>query len=285
MRGVEVVNTTVTRHNFFRGVAQYERFTEHAPLCVEEAEHDVCNCTKSVVERPPGEPAIISQTVKFTEQVGPYRMQLSLGASTDTADNNAAMFSIYWPRDAGKPPRRHGEKGEHAYFWFTRDDHLKVEVSGTGDNGDIDCTLGDVFFGNEVDLSKLRNGWMPSKVVDLSTLTPDDVWTHYCLFGPEARSKLSNEREIGRLQKLRQLASRIKEEIAQCSVFDASVSDVRARVTGTDADRWHVMDAFNLLEKLVPGFRDSALRRDIARVHEEALRVMFERQNREQVES
>ncbi len=282
----------ITRHNFFHGETQHERFTEHAPLCVEDVSHDLCNCTKTVTERPAGEPESVSQIIEFAETIGKYRMRLEMVShfqggerysASDTHEDSAVNFWIHWPRSETKPAPRFGNKeDEHAYFWFSRENSLQVQVSGTGDGfkaregvDALDCTLGHVYFGNNVDVSRLFNGFSASRVVDLSKIDAGDVWTHHCSFGAESWSKITIKHEVERLQRLRALAARIHGDVAPCNIVNLDVEDVRERVIATETSRWLASDAFQLIEKMLIGFQDSDLRKDLTRVSEEATAMLI----------
>ncbi len=265
------MNTKVTRHSFYRGKTQFERFTEHAPLCVEDSGHDLCNCTRTVTDRPVGEPENVVQVITFEEIFGKYQMKLDMeiGGTTSTCDQNAVMFTIRWPRAEGKPPRAFSDdKDEHAYFWFVREDNCQVEVTGTGDNGDVDCTLGSVLFGNRVDVSTFFNGALPSRVVDLTKISPEDVWLHYTMFG-EAWARIEDNWTVGRLHNLQRLATRIRDDVSSRNVVTRSVAEVRASVDDSDAAKWLVRDAFDTIYKLLDVFQDSILRQEMVRLSEE----------------
>lgn len=281
------METTVTRHSYFRGPHRTERHTEHAPPRPPESPHDVCCCTREVAERPPGEPTSVSQTVTFTEAVGEYRMRLDLTATRPRAtpeealaayqhSNNAPHFRVTWPRS--RPPGAYSwqQGDERADFHFLRPDHLQVSVSGTGDGGDVDCASGRVLFGNEVDVSTFMNGHSPSRVVDLKVLHPDDAWTHFGMQGHEAWARLSSAREVERLRHLQYLARKIQKEVTPLNVVYPDVRAIRSGATATQTDRWWVADCFGLLENLLRGFQTSALRQDLLRVYEEVVRKMKE---------
>ncbi len=78
-----------------------------------------------------------------------------------------------------------------------------------------------------------------------------------------------------RLQRLRALAARIHGDVAPCNIVNLDVEDVRERVIATETSRWLASDAFQLIEKMLIGFQDSDLRKDLTRVSEEATAMLI----------
>lgn len=287
------METRVTRYSFFRDKHAFTRFDEHSPpLCVAEVPHAICDCTRSVEDRPAGEPESVSQIIDFVETIGPYKMRLEMTiahhghgiASEETIadlrrDDNLIKFWIHWPRKEGVPaPSKmiHGlREDEHAYFWFLRPDHLKVDVTGTGDHDDLDCTLGNVLFGNAVDVSTFFNGHSPSRVVDLSKIAPDDVWVHHCTIGDEAQAKLEDGREAACWREFKRHADLIRSLIAPINAIDVGVDEVRERAS-VPAEQ-AIASCFAYLEAVLYGFQGSALRKAMAKVDAEATEKMLAR--------
>lgn len=299
-----MLETQITRHSFFVTPRGTERFTEHAPLCIEEPDHQVCNCTRAVTERPAGELESVTQIITFSEAIDKYQMRLYMTAhfrkgerflASETHDDCDVGFTASWPKAEGKPPNRYKStreaNNEHAHFRFVRKDHAHVQVTGTGDNEDIDCTLGDVLFGDKVDTSRFFNGFSQTRL-DLSGLTPEDVWVHRCCFGSESWARVQRERgEAELLWRLQRLAARIRDEVApRNEIYDVpseqlypiDVREVRSRVTSTQSDSWYVHDAFLLFEKVLAGFQDvllpyNDLWKALRRVDDESREMMIAR--------
>lgn len=168
------MNVSVIRHSFFSGPRGTLRFTERSPSQENDGDHQVCNCTQHVTTQPTGTPHYINQTIEITVEADPYSVQLRLS-------QEHAYFTIWGPKTGA----RHDRSQEHAYFWFTPR-YLRVEVTGTGDHDDLDVTFGNVYWGNQIDTSRMMNGHSPSRIVDTRQIGADQIWAHDCCFGDEA---------------------------------------------------------------------------------------------------
>lgn len=175
------MDISVSRYLFYVDPlnGQHLRFGEHSPHKHDE-EGAVCNCTRSVTERPEGKPGQVKTGAHVKEQEGQYKVEMALNKE------GAVRFTI---RGFGDHVYEFGNKEHreenHAYFWFSDPNNLRLEVTGTG-RGAVNCSFGDVFFGNKIDISKRMDGHKPSKIIDLSKITPDQIWTHACSWGKEA---------------------------------------------------------------------------------------------------
>lgn len=173
------MNLQLDRYSFWRTRQGTLRHAEHCPPKADH-EHQLCNCTRHVTERPEGVPDQIQPSVEWTVQMGKYRVQLRAVAGK-------VYFTLRWTRDVPHVSRWGTRTEDHAYFWFDPERrHLQVEVTGTGDSEEIDCSFASVFFGNEADISTLFNGWKPSEIVNLAQIAPEAVWVHHCNGGCEA---------------------------------------------------------------------------------------------------
>jgi hypothetical protein len=191
------------------------RYTEHSPYCHEE-DHQICNCTKNVKDRPLGEPVYISQDIILTDTLENMSVEYSF---------RNQGFTFKWE---GQIPR------SHAYFWFNDDRclsrRLYVEVTVPG-YGPVDHFFGHVFFGNDVDISKLLNGHAPSKIIDLKSIEADQIWAHACNWGGEAIEMFNRGDEADTLWGIKDSLDRIKNATDCYSTDkDISVDELRLRI-------------------------------------------------------
>lgn len=189
------MNVTVERHSFFKSPeGDHLRYTERSPQCPEE-DHQICNCTKNVKDRPLGEPESVSQDIILTDTLENMTVEYSL---------KKQEFTFRWE---GPIPR------SHAYFWFNDDRcpsrRLYVEVTVPG-YGLVDHFFGHIFFGNDIDTSKLLNGHSPSKLIDLTSIKSDQVWAHVCHWGAEAIEMFTEENETYVLWQIKSALDGIK---------------------------------------------------------------------------
>ena len=184
---------SVGQNSFWQTSSGTLSFTEKSPP-EERCEHQVCNCTRAVAERPDGAPTSVKQWTAWNMVIGPYRGGLSVR-------DRRAEFCFRWPAKEGNPE---GRKEDHAYFWFSPH-RLQIEVTGTG-GSNVDCSFGAVFFGNDVDISRFYNGHSPSGLVDITKLTPGSIWAHYCSGGQEAVAHMSNTDEAREWHKMYETA-------------------------------------------------------------------------------
>lgn len=182
---------SVVRHSFFRTPGGTLRYSEHSPESMEH-ERQICNCTRSVSDKPPGQPHHVTQQVKIGDVVGDYGFELTLGES-------------------GSPRFTFRRDDFHAYF--TSDvngvkNSLSVEIILPG-YGRTGCFFGHVYFGNKVDTSRFMNGHAPSRIVDLNLMTPTTVWAHCCVWGQEAVVKFRDLPETEGWRKTKEKIDRI----------------------------------------------------------------------------
>jgi hypothetical protein len=174
---------------FFDGDDRTLRFVEHAPADVHETDHDVCGCTRNVIERPSGKPHEVRPVIVLHARRDPFTIEFDLTSQWLTFKFDEPLPAV---QDAAHPANRkmrshfHGIKkpDPHAYFMFG-ENKLNIEIALDG-YGLTDCFFAHVFIGNKVDTSTMMNGHSPSRIVDLSKIGADDVWVHDCICGPEA---------------------------------------------------------------------------------------------------
>lgn len=159
---------SVVRHSFFRAPGGTLRYTEHSPESFEH-ERQICNCTRSISEKPEGTPHQVSQQIKCRDLIGDYLFEVSLDAK-----------GMLW--------FKFSQGDFHAYFMTNVNgvmNSLNIEII-LPKYGHTGCFFGRVYFGNKIDTSRFMNGGWPSKAVDLNLMTPKTVWAHYCSMGEEA---------------------------------------------------------------------------------------------------
>lgn len=195
---------SVNRYSFYdvEGQTQTLRYAEHSPPQEDHCDHEVCGCTRTTQTKPVGvEPKHVSTSVEFKRQIANTLVQASLYL---TEDGNVSI-RLVWDRPSECPaPKTMWEsektrKQDHATFNFTSENSVQVIIVG----GVPDTIIGNLYFGNEVDISKLVNGHSPSKIVDLEAIHHSQVWTHACNFGCEAMKILTNIEEVAKLYWIR----------------------------------------------------------------------------------
>lgn len=167
----------VTRNLFFYTKNGTLRYSENSPA-KEECDHQVCNCTKAVKDRPEGEPNQKQQYIEFHKKDKDYNYEVGLAGA-------GCHFTLRWPGEVWDKEHKWSSKN-HAYYWFNSSDSIQVEIIKEG-YGRTNCFFAHLYLGNEVDTSKFFNGHSPSRIVDLAKLKPDEVWAHQCGFGSEAQ--------------------------------------------------------------------------------------------------
>ena len=187
------------RHSFFDSPDQRKhlRYSERVPPYCEQKEHDICGCTRHVVERPAGTPQSISQSITLTGPVGSRWLDLQV------TEGSIQLTFLWDDPSSGLPTHRSyaHERGKivqanhHAYFWLQRDrDALQVEITHKG-CGLVDHMSGHLYLGTErAPLGKMRNGWLPVEL-DLLMIKPDDVWAYACEWGCEAMTIMPDTAE------------------------------------------------------------------------------------------
>lgn len=165
----------VLRHSFYsvRGGGLL-RWTEAVPSAVHR-HHAECGCTVDAEARPTGVPTEVQQeiTVAWPD---------CLVVLDDAYSTPWVKFRRACDIDAWVVRGRNGDwdpgDDDHAYFQFHREeDGVGIEVGspGFGLTGTLLTTL---FLGSLVDVSRLRDGIAPSKVVDLASIAPAQAWLH-----------------------------------------------------------------------------------------------------------
>jgi hypothetical protein len=92
--------------------------------------------------------------------------------------------------------------------------------------------FGNLYWGNSIDIGRMMNGHSPSRVVDLSSIGPDDFWTHECNWGKEAFSLVRGP-EIAMWRDLLEKANRMHEGVSPfMHDHNSPVEDIYHRVEG-----------------------------------------------------
>lgn len=214
---VTELNVTVERNLMFEGRhGRTQHYWESYPP--NNKPRFQCGCTDHVTERPEGKPLGQTVAVCWSGRMGRYRFMVNM-----TQDSKAPHFTIWWDK---AEPSEDRPKEDHAYYWW-KPDGLKVEVTGTGDHGDTDCTFGGVHFGNEVDTSRFLNGHSKT-TMDLSSLKPDDVWAYKCNWGDERLEHFRPGEETDGWRLAYRETRRIAEQAATYLQFDQDVVELQA---------------------------------------------------------
>lgn len=214
----------VSRYYFYdspTGTLSFEESSPEKPKC---EEHHVCNCTRTVNQKPKTIPASIQQGIIFETKFNKCNLEVDLS-------NKGCKFTFRWP-DTLKDPDGFTQRN-HAYFWFDDNNHIQIERSLKG-YGNVSCFFANLYFGNNIDISRFMNGHSPSRVVDLSKIDKDAIWCHECGYGGcEVYAELQKDwLSWWQIYNLEQGSrKRIK---PYCNNFEMSVSDIRAAVSADD---------------------------------------------------
>jgi hypothetical protein len=117
------------------------------------------------------------------------------------------MFSFYWddrPQKKGerwKNPHAHFRMGHNAAGGGELENTMSVSCTRPG-YGITDCFIGNIYYGNNVDISHLMNGHSPSRIVDLNKIEPEQIWAHSCCGGVEDLEMFSESKEAKRWRKV-----------------------------------------------------------------------------------
>ena len=184
----------IIRDSYFnsKGLGKTLVWEQHSPgrICVD---HVLCGCTNQVAKRPEGKPDRITQQIEIkvndSKAFSLRRNELTVKFWKERRpEDEAARVYKYNGPDLYRDPQTgkfiERPRRDQTYFDFTNDNVLNLQVPIIG-YGSMDVFFGHIYFGNEVDISRLYNGWLPSEVVDLDKLRPDDIWVHNCTFGHE----------------------------------------------------------------------------------------------------
>jgi hypothetical protein len=162
----------VLRHSFYSvHGGSHLRWTEAAPSSAHR-HHAECGCTVDAEARPTGVPIEIQQelTVAWPDCLVIFdEMYSAPWVKFRRAGDIDAWVTRGWQGE--RPP---GDD-DHAYFRFHREENgVGIEV-GSPRFGLTGVLLTTLFLGNRVDVSRLRNGMLPSEVVDLSRIVPEQA--------------------------------------------------------------------------------------------------------------
>ena len=173
----------ITRKLYFDTKQGTLQFTESSPV-KEQCDHQVCNCTKAVKERPDGEPNHKQQYIKFHSKDKDYSYEVGLAGT-------GCNFTLRWPGVTWDKDHLYSSKN-HAYYWFNSngvENMINVEIVKP-DYGRTNCFFANLYLGNQIDTSKFFNGHSNTKIVDQTILRPDEVWAHDGGFGSEAQCSM-----------------------------------------------------------------------------------------------
>ena len=217
------LDVKVTRNSFFETPGQKTlSFQEVFPPKLAEKCHedkDICGCTKSVQLRPSGIPSQITQSIKL---VGDLNDDLKLDL-----DLTSGWLS-FLPKKSTRPTLMGGlDFDSRIYFTFGKN-QCGLQIPVKGYNGDeINCLLGHLYLGNDVDISKLYNGHSPSKIIDLKTIDKDDVWAHGCVWGNEQIRFLPKDSDVSYFWKDSiTLMNEVIETFSKLNVTNVPINDV-----------------------------------------------------------
>ncbi len=178
----------VDRFSFYRPASgQTLRFVEHAPPAPEH-DHEVCNCTRNVADRPPGSPHHVTQEVLIHGEFDGMRSTFRLlegslrfewgpkpatdpGIATLLRGDGAHAYLRF-----GRHSNGFGGRGEHSVeFGCTLPGHGPPSPVTNGPLGHFSTTL---YMGNRIDTSRFLNGHSPSRSSEVKSLGPTDLWLH-----------------------------------------------------------------------------------------------------------
>jgi len=220
----------VRRNLFFDTSKGTLRFSENSPE-VKECEHQVCNCTKAVTERPEGEPNQKQQYVTFKDKDEYYNFEVIL-------DGEGCKFTLRWDGVTWDEDHK-WKSNNHAYYWFNNNGMIQIEITKKG-YGNTGCFFGHMYLGNKIDISRLFNGHSKSKIVKLEEIAPDEIWMHDCMFGGEVMISLPSCDESRMWRQVYEVQKRISE--AARTYSDDFVSDVEKIREWAEGDDLMLMD-------------------------------------------
>lgn len=211
MKVDQELQVEVVRTKFFRGERGETLAWRESSPPEPPHEHQQCNCTKVIAEHPKWEPFEIQTAVKMKQQGRTRDFSVTLGEKP--------WFTFQWGKS-------------RAYFVSD-----KALIRGTiplPGYGNSDCFFGNLFFGKNVDISTLMNGHSPSRIIDLSKLSPEDVWVHQCNFGKEALALITDLEERKKWWEARALLDRIEEISVRYEKCGEPVNRLRERVAADE---------------------------------------------------
>lgn len=275
-----MLSIEVVRYSFFRPPGHRGRnlrFTERSPEGPCE-EGRLCNCTEAVRERPVGEPYEVQQEIlaKGTHPNG-------LRARHRLAGSYAPEFYFEWgdalvlasSREGHVTARKMPGRENHAAFIFGRQANaLKVEITLPG-YGLVDCFFGRLYFGPNVDTSKLMNGHSPSRIVRTSEIGPRQLWVHECRWGAEAMAVLPDSTEVDFWWNVKGRVDAITEGVKADP--KASPDEVR-RMVQSKPNLLRLVDQVNrLLGSVVRKLKSTELFRECDKIDREAETILKDR--------
>jgi hypothetical protein len=226
----------VRRNLFFQSPKGYLRYSENSPT-KEECDHQVCNCTKAVKDRPAGESNQQQQYIEIVEKDKDYTYEVGLAGI-------GCLFTLRWPGEVWDKEHKWCSKN-HAYYWFNSNGMIQIEIIKEG-YGNTDCFFAHVFRGNAVDTSKFFNGHSNSRIVDLTKLKSDEIWSHYCGMGEEVQCSFRECDETEQWRRVYAIQKKIAEKARTYdSDFASSVESIRADV---ESDRRMLVDTQELCD-------------------------------------
>lgn len=223
------------RYSFYRTPKGTLRYAEHSPEMF-HPDKQLCNCTKNVCERPPGDPNSVQQFIYFEQALGRYAFKLSLDYK------GFPWFTYRWDGPTTGWKFKHSlmerESGKsQAYFMLDVNGHkgnINVQVDLPG-YGRTDCFFGHIYFGNQADISTIMNGHSPSRIVDLKKVPDDQIWAHSCNFGHEAVSPFRKSTETEQWWEVKRAVDAISHSAAAYNQdLASSVDGIRLQVLDDD---------------------------------------------------
>lgn len=218
---------TVERYSFYYSSVGTRRFAEYDPP-KKDCDHQVCNCTRNITIRPIEEPDQLSQTIKFIDKFGKYSLDFNLSS-------NWTNFGFFWDEQPYEEGFRW--KNPHASFDFnhvsTAGGKLKNSISisihkpGFSKNNYF---FANVYFGNNIDISKFFNGHSESRIVKLETIKFDQVWCHSCGTSGKETMSFFVSKEANLWQQLYCHVSQII-NITDSESLSKSVSEVNLKIS------------------------------------------------------
>jgi hypothetical protein len=222
------LRVSVVRDNFFVNPSGgHLQWTEASPPSAHQHGLD-CGCTQSVTARPEGSPESVRQEIRIMWNDCVIALEDDVFEPWVTFRKAGDAESWIMARHQAGDDET---DDDHAYVIFDgHQDKAKIEVGSPG-FGLIGYVMLDLFLGNKVDTSTLYNGFMPSRVVDLSTIASDQPW----IYTDEMMEILGNADEIVAIRE----AFRLAREVRRLSrpyllTRNTSVEDVRTAVEDDD---------------------------------------------------
>lgn len=185
----------VTRSKIYHTINENLCFIESFPVTLQPIH--VCDCTQCINTQPVEKPIHTQQYFTYEKSTPKYNIKASLLdlrlVFTWHTPNTNLQKEIYaipentgW-FDSNKNPN------SHAYFTLNNNS-IRFEITLPGYQL-VDCFMGNIYFGNNIDISKLMNGHSQSKIIQLDKIDPDSIWCHSCSLGNESMKTFNNDNE------------------------------------------------------------------------------------------